>query len=88
MASAGLMLNNGGLVLNNGGLVLNKGKVGSFDADVGLGDVLGEDGRRYPFHCTEIADGSRRIEVGAEVEFVVAPGHRGIREARAVDRRR
>jgi cold shock CspA family protein len=67
---------------------VSKGKVGSFDADAGLGEVQGEDGRRYPFHCTEIADGSRRIEVGTEVEFVVEPGHRGIREARALARRR
>ena len=66
--------------------MIQKGKVGSFDADVGLGEVQGEDGRRYPFHCTEIADGSRRIEVGTEVEFVVEPGHLGIREARALAR--
>ena len=60
-----------------------RGVVESFDAEVGLGQVRGDDGRRYPFHCTEIADGSRRIAVGTEVEFVVAPGHLGIWEARA-----
>lgn len=68
--------------------MVGKGKVGFFDPDVGLGEVVGDDGRGYPFHCTEIADGSRRIEAGTEVQFVVAPGHRGVREARAVAQRR
>ncbi len=46
------------------------GRVGSFDADRGLGEIVSDDGRRYPFHCTEIADGSRTIAVGAAVRFV------------------
>lgn len=64
-----------------------RGKVDSFDYEIGLGEVRSEDGRLYPFHCTQISDGSRRIEVGTEVDFVVAPGHRGIWEARAIVRR-
>lgn len=60
------------------------GKVETFDKDVGLGAVRAEDGRLYPFHCTEIADGSRDIAVGTEVDFAVAPGHGGTWEARAV----
>ena len=47
----------------------HSGSVDSFDKDVGLGEVRGEDGRLYPFHCTEIADGSRDIAVGTEVSF-------------------
>ena len=34
-----------------------------FDA-AGLGVVRGDDGTAYPFHCTQIADGSRTIAVG------------------------
>ncbi len=58
------------------------GSIYSFDKDVGLGEVRGQDGRLYPFHCTEIADGSRDIAVGTEVTFAVAPGHLGSWEAR------
>jgi len=46
------------------------GTVTGFDADVGLG-VIEADGARYPFHCIEIADGSRDIAVGAVVTFDV-----------------
>jgi CspA family cold shock protein len=45
------------------------GVVTSFDAHRGLGEITGADGADYPFHCAEIADGSRRIEVGAAVRF-------------------
>ena len=41
-----------------------------FDRDVGLG-VIDAGGTRYPFHCIEIADGSRAIAVGTEVGFDV-----------------
>jgi cold shock CspA family protein len=62
----------------------HSGSVDSFDKDVGLGEVRGEDGRLYPFHCTEIADGSRDIAAGTEVSFSVAPGHLGAWEARGL----
>jgi CspA family cold shock protein len=45
------------------------GTVDEFDEVRGLGTLRGDDGRTYPFHCIEIADGSRTIEVGAAVEF-------------------
>jgi cold shock CspA family protein len=45
------------------------GTVASFDEHVGLGIITGHDGAEYPFHCVEIVDGTRTIEVGAEVEF-------------------
>jgi len=60
------------------------GVVNDFDAAVGLGTVGGDDGRRYPFHCTQIADASRVIDVGARVVFAVAPGNAGRWEAVAV----
>jgi cold shock CspA family protein len=62
------------------------GKVVGFDKEVGLGEVQAKDGRTYPFHCTEIADGTRDIAVGAEVAFVAVAGHRGTREARGLVR--
>ncbi len=45
------------------------GRVSSFDEVAGLGVVTGIDGTEYPFHCVEIADGTRTIEVGTDVEF-------------------
>lgn len=41
--------------------------VSAFDAHVGLGKVRTDDGTEVLFHCAEIADGSRSIEVGAAV---------------------
>jgi cold shock CspA family protein len=46
-----------------------------------LGTVEDDDGTTYGFHATAIADGTRRIDVGAPVTFTVAPGHGGRREA-------
>jgi cold shock CspA family protein len=57
-----------------------KGIVVSFDGPVGLGQIV-SDGADYPFHCTQIADGSRSIEVGAAVTFEVRPGRLGRWEA-------
>jgi cold shock CspA family protein len=45
------------------------GKVIAFDEHVGLGEVESTDGEVYLFHCVEIADGSRTIDIGAAVEF-------------------
>jgi cold shock CspA family protein len=61
------------------------GKVVAFDERRGLGEIE-SDHERYPFHCTAIAGGSRSIEVGAEVEFVVAPGPGGRWEAAQIER--
>jgi cold shock CspA family protein len=46
-----------------------RGTVIEFDEYVGLGEVEDADGRRFLFHCVEIADGTRAIEVGTEVDF-------------------
>jgi len=62
-----------------------RGTVDSFDKDVGLGEVRAGDGQLYPFHCTEISDGSRDIAVGTEVSFALAPGHLGSWEARRLE---
>lgn len=48
---------------------MRRGTVTSFDEYVGLGEVGTDDGDRFLFHCVEIADGSRTIEIGADVEF-------------------
>jgi len=45
------------------------GTVVDFDEHVGLGHVASSDGAVHLFHCVEIADGSRSIEVGTAVEF-------------------
>lgn len=46
-----------------------RGTVGAFDEAAGLGTVDGDDGASYPFHCVEIADGTRTIPVGVAVRF-------------------
>lgn len=45
------------------------GSVAAFEPDAGLGTVRGNDGTDYLFHCVEIADGTRTIEVGVAVSF-------------------
>jgi cold shock protein len=57
------------------------GRVTSFDARRGWGTVTDADGVAFEFHATAIADGSRRIDPGAEVSFTVRAGHRGRYEA-------
>jgi cold shock CspA family protein len=59
------------------------GTVTGFDEAVGLGFVESDE-QRYRFHCTQIADGSRTIEVGRAVTFTLIPGRRGEWEAAAV----
>jgi cold shock CspA family protein len=60
------------------------GTVIEFDEPRGLGVIEGDDGERYPFHCTRIADGTREIPAGARVEFVVMAGPGGRWEADAL----
>ena len=45
------------------------GTVVSFDLEVGLGAVRTDDGRSFPFHCTQITDGTRTIAVGTFSNF-------------------
>lgn len=65
-----------------------EGTVVTFDGERGVGEVEGADGRRYPFHCTRIADGTRTIPVGEKVEFLVVPGLPGRWEAAGIRPRR
>jgi cold shock CspA family protein len=60
------------------------GHVTDFDARRGCGTVTDTEGATFAFHATAIADGSRRIALGTAVSFVVAPGHRGLYEARGL----
>ncbi|MDW3218814.1 MAG: cold shock domain-containing protein [Acidimicrobiales bacterium] len=59
------------------------GRVTGYDDAAAYGTVTDGDGEWF-FHCTAIADGSRTIEPGAEVGFVLVPGHRGRLEARDI----
>ena len=64
-----------------------QGTVVEFDEPRGLGTVEAGS-RRYPFHCTQIADGTRTVAVGAEVSFEVRPGLLGRWEAAHLQLRR
>jgi cold shock CspA family protein len=57
------------------------GTVTNFDEPVGLGEVTDDDGRTWPFHCTAIADGTRDIPIGSQVDFVLRHGRLGRWEA-------
>lgn len=61
------------------------GVVASFDEPRGLGVIATDDGASLPFHCTAIADGSRRIPEGLRVRFVVVAGRAGQWEAAAIE---
>lgn len=61
---------------------LRRGRVTAFSVERGLGAVEEPGGARFGFHCVEIADGTRRIEVGTRVVFLLQPGHDGALEAR------
>jgi cold shock CspA family protein len=65
-------------------LIVRWGVVSEFDDPRGLGVVREKHGRTFRFHCTAISDGSRSVEVGEPVSFVVRPGHLGLLEAREV----
>src|ERR1700730_12693837 len=60
------------------------GDVAEFDDDRGLGMVEYGPGRRLPFHCTAITDGTRQIDAGTVVAFVVTAGRLGRLEARSI----
>ena len=64
------------------------GTVTQFDAHVGLGIVTATDGRDFPFHCTQISDGTRTIAIGTAVDFTEIPGPLGRWEAAEISSRR
>jgi cold shock CspA family protein len=61
------------------------GTVVAFDRARGLGTVVDAAGRELAFHATAIADGTRSIEPGTAVHFVVVAGHGGRLEARGLE---
>jgi cold shock CspA family protein len=61
------------------------GIVVEFDAHAGLGVVEASDGSRLSFHCTQVIDGSRSLNVGDRVRYEVIPGGRGVWEAGSLD---
>lgn len=60
------------------------GRVIEFDDPRGLGVIRSDDGERYGFHCTAIADGTRTIAVDTAVRFDVVAGHQGRWEATCI----
>ena len=60
-----------------------RGQVISFDDDRGYGTV-GDGAGEWFFHCTAIADGTRTIAVGTEVNYDVVAGRGGQWEATAL----
>jgi cold shock CspA family protein len=61
------------------------GVVASFDEPRGLGVITTTEGVEVPFHCTEIADGTRTIAVGERVRFQIVPGRLGRWEAAKIE---
>ena len=64
----------------------DRGTVIAFDEHAGFGTVRASDGSELFFHCTQLADRSRTVEVGTEVRFEVIPGHLGRWEAARVEK--
>lgn len=62
-----------------------RGRVRTFDERRGRGEIEGEDRTTFSFHCTAIADGTRRIAPGTAVEFDVVAGLPGRWEAAAIE---
>jgi cold shock CspA family protein len=63
-----------------------RGRVRSFDERRGMGEITSEDGDVFAFHSTAIANGSRRIAEGAQVEFDIVAGLPGCWEAAAIEK--
>jgi cold shock CspA family protein len=76
---------------------IHLGRVTSFDPRRGWGTVTAAGAAaatpfdsaatEFDFHATAIADGTRDIALGAEVSFLVVPGHRGRYEAGSITAR-
>lgn len=58
-----------------------RGTVAGFDDHRGDGTIRGGDGSTWWFHCTQIADGTRTIEAGTPVTFLIRAGRLGRWEA-------
>ena len=62
-----------------------QGVIDEFDERRGIGTVRTPAGASFPFHCTQIADGSRTIVPGTDVRFAIVAGHLGRLEAAAIE---
>jgi len=62
----------------------HRGRVEAYDPQRGWGTIVGDDGERLGFHCTQIADGSRSIPIGQAVTYRRVPAHLGRYEAGSV----
>lgn len=58
-----------------------RGRVAEYDDHKGYGYLETGDGDRLFFHCTAIADGSRTIPEGVDVEYEAVTDPRGKPEA-------
>jgi hypothetical protein len=57
------------------------GTVDTFDSHACLGTIVDSAERRWPFQGTSLVDGSREVDPGTPVTFVVARRHGGTFEA-------
>jgi cold shock CspA family protein len=64
-----------------------RGTVRAFDERRGLGEIETDDRATFAFHCTALADGTRRIAPGTSVEFDVVAGLPGRWEAVEIEAR-
>ena len=62
-----------------------RGIVKEFDAHVGLGTIQAESGDLFPFHCVNIVNGTRNINIGVTVDFETFDHPRGRTEARMIE---
>ena len=58
-----------------------RGHVFSFDGSRGDGVIVTDLGESLYFHCVTIADGTRTISLGAEINARRSVGHLGLDEA-------
>jgi cold shock CspA family protein len=63
-----------------------RGTVRTFDERRGLGEIESDDRKTFSFHCTAIANGTRRITPGTPVEFDVVAGLPGRWEAARIEK--
>jgi cold shock CspA family protein len=66
--------------------VIIDGHVETFDELRGDGVLVSDGGTRFYFHCVNIADGSRSVDPGQEVEARRGVGHLGHDEAFAIEK--
>jgi cold shock CspA family protein len=62
------------------------GTISEFDEAKGLGVIVADDDHVVPFHCVEIADGTRTIDTGQAVTFRLLPRF-GAFQAGAIEKR-